>query len=372
MTWCLSKRAFPKQAIRGAAFAVVGALALFGIVFLAYELAVARVPQHRAALERLVRAQTGLDIRFDELGLRWGWYGPEAVFRRVELGEPVKSTVVLRAPELVVGFDIWQTVRTGQLEAGRITLVGADIDFGRPALATRVHGTTAAPAAAPTAQAIKVLEGWQGGRVDLEGGTLRLPDPAGSANPVTLQVRRASLRHAASEWSGYGLVFLPERLGRSARVVMRLEGNLEKPAELAGTVRFEGRRLAFAGWWELLAPAAGERHLPRAGGGDLSLDVDFAQGRVVKASGKVAAGGLELAPGAGLDRVKGEWRLAQRPNGWRLQVESLELGESTTPGTAAPGTAAPGSLSLEAATDGSWVRGALEHASLATVAALGG
>ena len=43
----------------------------------------ARVPQHRAALERQVRAQTGLDVRFNELGVRLGWYGPEAVFRRV-------------------------------------------------------------------------------------------------------------------------------------------------------------------------------------------------------------------------------------------------------------------------------------------------
>src|ERR1700754_1674843 len=116
--------------IRVAALTLAGAVAFFGIVLLAYELAVARVPQHRAELERLVRGQTGLDIRFDELGLRWGWYGPEAVFRRVELGEPGRSTVLLRAPELVVGFDIWQTVRTGQLAAGRITLVSADIEFG--------------------------------------------------------------------------------------------------------------------------------------------------------------------------------------------------------------------------------------------------
>src|SRR5580700_1745467 len=132
----------PKQGLRVAALVLAGALVFFGVVLLAYELAVARVPQHRAALERLVRAQTGLDIRFDELGLRWGWYGPEAVFRRVELGEPRRSTVLLRAPELVVGFDVWQTLRTGQLEAGRITLVAADIDLSRGGSGTQ--GGTAA------------------------------------------------------------------------------------------------------------------------------------------------------------------------------------------------------------------------------------
>src|ERR1700743_1941084 len=121
-----------RQGLGVAALVTPAVVAFAGVVLIAYELAVARVPRHRAALERLVRAQTGLDIRFDELGLRWGWYGPEAVFRRVELGEPRRSAVLLSAPELVVGFDVWQTLRSGQLEASRITLVAADVDLSRP------------------------------------------------------------------------------------------------------------------------------------------------------------------------------------------------------------------------------------------------
>ena len=176
---------------------------------------------------------------------------------------------------------------------------------------------------------------------------------------------------ATSEWSGYGLVFLPERLGRTARLVLRLDGDLERPAGLSGTVRFEGRRLVFSGWRELLAAVPGaDRYLPRAGGGDLTLNVDFASGRVSKASGKVTAGGLEFAapgePGRtlfSLDHVRGEWRLAQRDLGWRLRVDSLELGNSA-------GRATPASLSLDAAPAGEWVRGNLEQAPLQSVAAL--
>ena len=98
---------------------------------IAYELALARVPRHRAALESLVRAQTGLDIRFNELSLRWGWYGPEAVFRRIELGEPGRSNVLLRAPQLIVAINAWQSVRSGALAAGRITIIAPDIDLER-------------------------------------------------------------------------------------------------------------------------------------------------------------------------------------------------------------------------------------------------
>src|SRR5581483_5053751 len=96
---------------RLALISVVGAAGLFLCIVLVYQLALARVPQHRAVLERLVQSQTGLDVRFGELGLRWGWYGPEAVFRRVELSEPGQANVLLRAPQLTVGFDAWRSMR---------------------------------------------------------------------------------------------------------------------------------------------------------------------------------------------------------------------------------------------------------------------
>jgi len=87
----------------------------------------------------------------------------------------------------------------------------------------------------------------------------------------------------------------------------------------------------------------------------------------------VNAGGLEFAPygqsqtvfnqgAVSLDQVKGEWRLAQRSYGWRLQVDSLELSDA--------GSSQSGGLSLEAAADGAWVHGTLEQAPLQSLAAL--
>src|SRR5262249_12961382 len=121
--------ALPRSWSRLALLGVAVLGAVIALILFAYELALARIPQHPAALERIVRAQTGLDIRFTELGLRWGWYGPEAVFRQVELDEPDTAEALLRAPELVVGFDAWRTLRSGHPEAGRIELVAPEIDL---------------------------------------------------------------------------------------------------------------------------------------------------------------------------------------------------------------------------------------------------
>src|ERR1700758_4589183 len=113
-----------------AASALSGTLILGAVIVIAWELAAARVPQHRAALEQLIREQTGLDVTFSELSVRWGWYGPEAVFDRVVLGERGGGGSLLRAPRLVVGLDAWRMVRGGELAAASITLVDPDIDLG--------------------------------------------------------------------------------------------------------------------------------------------------------------------------------------------------------------------------------------------------
>lgn len=335
----LHRRSFRAALLSAAAF-----LAITGTLVVAYELALARVPEHRAALERLIRAQTGLDVRFNELGLRWGWYGPEAVFRRVELGEPGRSNVLLRAPQLVVGFDAWRTMQTGQLAAGRITLIAPDIDLERLANGERPARATipARAAANPSlASRMRVLERWRGGRIDLQGGTLRLPDPNGSTSPITVQVRRASLRHSDEEWSGFGLVYLPERLGRAARVVVQFQGDIGEPRTLSGGVRFEGMRLSFAGWREVFRGQPWiARSLPASGAGDITLQLTLKDGRVEKANGGVKANDVVFGTPAwvdpthaaslphgvlSLDYLSGDWRFASRSGGGQVQIDELVL-----------------------------------------------
>src|SRR5579871_6221815 len=147
---------------------VLVSVALLGAVLLAYEQARSEVPRHRAALERLVRAQTGLEVRFAELALRWGWYGPEIILQRVELQQPGATTVLLRAPQLVVGFDAWRSVRTGHPELGRIALIAPEIDLHASAAPQR---RTVPDAARAAGSAPQVLQRWRGGRIDIEGGT---------------------------------------------------------------------------------------------------------------------------------------------------------------------------------------------------------
>jgi uncharacterized protein YhdP len=470
--------------------ALLGTLAVGAIsalLLFAYELALARVPQHRAALERLVRAQTGLDVRFTELGLRWGWYGPEAVFRHVELDEPGSSEALLRAPELVVGFDAWRTLRSGHPEAGRIELIAPEIDFSSRSLRPGVgfsatgtppptkctgpatsktsgahgsaagtaaaniagsHGSTAGTAAANIAGAhgstagtaaanaagglapsclasdgvgatsrvgfaatlessalgrVAVLQRWRGGRIDIEGGTVRLPATSG-ASPLSVQIRRATLRRSDDAWNVAGLLFLPDRVGRSARVTMDVRGDLSHASALSGSLRVEAKRLLFPGSRDFLAALPEiARFLPRGGQGDMTVSLSFAQGEVVKAHGSVHAAGLVFdtlggfgpagaRAGAGgnavrdtgigatadaaiaparpnllvLDRLIGNWKASRLGPGWRVRVDSLDLEKGDHFGSLIVDT----SESSQSDSPGRWIRGTLDQAPLESVVAI--
>jgi uncharacterized protein YhdP len=340
-------------------------LVLSAVGVFTYQLALARIPEHRAALERLVRARTGLDVRFNELGLRWGWYGPEIVFSSVELGEPGRSSMLLRAGALIVGFDAWRTIATGELQAGRITLVEPDIDVAR--LQPRAALSPSVPSASPWP--LEMLERWPNGRIDVEGGTLSIPDPHTPAHTLVVRLRSATLRRLEQRWQAGIFAYLPESLGRSVRMSLELAGDPRQMHTLDGAMRVEARGIQLASWHQMLQDAgAWARQLPLAGSAAIDLRLTLTQGRLSGGRGALSAAGLRLpAPGerlaavppaienAGLDlgEVQGEFTAQASKGAWHVSVDGLQVGPAS-------GAMSPTQLTLDFGEDGSWVRGELQ------------
>ena len=310
------------------ALAGIAAAALTALAALAgFELALARAPAWRASLEQLVRARTGFAVQFQRLGVRWGWYGPEAVFHGVELADAQRSGLRMHAAQLIVRLDAWHSVQSGQLEAGRITLVGADIDLVRrgPAAARQ------APAVAPfdsLAALRAVIAHWPNGRIDLEGGTLRLP--AARASPLMLSVRRAMLQRSDDSWSAFADALLPQGLGRSVRIAVTFGGAAARGAPArgaSGTLRLDVRGAQLAGGRALLA-LAGEcapqacALLPQQGETDLNARLDWRAGVFSGASGEFEAQRLRLAAPVATDLAlrAGHFALVRAREGWQLSL----------------------------------------------------
>ncbi len=339
---------------------VAFALAIALLVTLAgvYELARARAPEHRAALEELIRYHTGLEVRFTVLAVRWGWYGPEALFQDVELAEAHTGGLQLRARRLIISLDTWRMLRSGHLEPRRITLEDANIDL---APSSRLPGNAARPGPPQLREAgVRLLSRWRGGEIHLSGGTLRLRVP-GRPDAVSIAIEEASLHRIGAAWSGEARMVLPQSLGARLRVALQLRATADLSEISAASVDVEGRELELASW-AALCGLQGQSGVPRSGRGDLQFQAAFVHGRLRAASGRIAAESLEWTWAGGaegalfLRSARGSWHLRRRGAAWHVTLDALELEPAAREPSARPAMEPPASRRFASASGSSQAR----------------
>ncbi|MEZ5500373.1 MAG: DUF3971 domain-containing protein [Steroidobacteraceae bacterium] len=322
----------PLRRVAGSGSAIAFALLLLAVsCAIAYQLALARTPHHRATIEALLRAQVGMELRFSSLQFRIAWHGPEAVFTQVELYSPGGTGNWLRAQRLILTFDGLQTLSSGRLQPGRITLVGPQIDL------TGTARSIAAPTARSrdTARSVDVnflqrlfaaLQRLPQGRTDLEAATVYVDSGRGTGS-MALRVPVATLQRdsASARLSAY--VQLPDRVGRSLSVVIRLARDDTGP-DLSGQLRIRGRALAvheLAGWLPM------RPYWPTAATMDVGADATVLGSEVRKLDGRVAMRDVVLADAADGEEIRHFGDLSfdvdfsRGEDGYRLRIEDLAI-----------------------------------------------
>src|SRR5947207_10334775 len=149
--------------------------------------------------------------------------------------------------------------------------------------------------------------------------------------------------------------------------LVQMRGDPAEPHAMSGSLGFDGRRLEFGGWRQVIRDPGAERYLPGGGLGNLELHAEFADGRLLRADGKVLAEGLAwrgpavAAESLGIGRLRGDWQLARRGEAWRLEAHALESGER------APAAV---SASVDVASDAESAQGRVESVPLPLLAAV--
>ncbi len=338
-----------------AGWLLVSVAALLG----AYTMALARLPQQRAAIESLVRAQTGYDLRFGRLAVRLGFYGPEAQFTDVEMWRPGGERRLLQAAELVVRFETWRLLRSGSLRPGRIVLIGAHIDA--EALRLAWQAATAAKPAATTASDLmqspeerllqhlaEFARALPQGRIELESATLRgfAREPSGGLAGRPVRIPRLSIQRMPDGARLQGNALPGERLGRSLFVAVELRGLDAAGGALEGSLTLQGRGLRLAGW----RAALGWRPDGAAGVADLRALLRLDAGRLQAGTVELSASELRLprADGAGqahFENLRANLDFERLAGGWGIRGSGLRV---TLPGV--PAT----SLDFELDADAAW------------------
>ena len=217
-------------------------------------------PQVVARVEQL----TGLRFAFARLDARLGLHGPEFVFREARITVPGQREPLVTASAGRVGFDVWRSLWTRRLAAGRVVLEGAHVFvyLTPDGIELRGQGALGEQGAHLKLGELPV------GRVQIENGTVTVQDLRSHGRPwridrVSLEIERdpAALIVSAQ-------VRLPDALGARLTAAARLEGDLALPEALAWSAQVSLKRAAIAGWTALVPQWP---WLPRAGSGNLSV-----------------------------------------------------------------------------------------------------
>ena len=302
----------------------------------AYASALARLPQQRAALEALLRSQTGLDVRFAALAVRIGFYGPELHFTAIEMRRPGDPRRLLRARELVARFDTWRLLQSGQLRPGRVILVGAELDadalqrLGPPrprAAAVALRDSSAADTERRWIASFAALAAAMPPvRLEFEASTLRWSAASPAGEPTVLRIPRLSFERRADGLRASGTAMLPKRLGRLLFVAVDLRGIGSDPVAaaraLSGSATVQTRAIKLGALRELDLPLG---WLP-PGQVDTRLLLRFRDGVVSQANLGLAARELRpRSPGAAIDRLDASVQFERQMRRWRFVSTDLRV-----------------------------------------------
>ncbi len=111
-------------------------LLLIGVLFGLFGVVVGRVPEYRVQVQDWLSDRTGFVIEFRALSARLKMYGPELVFDDAVVRTPDRIQVLATAKRGSVGFDLWSSLRNGQLSAGRFSLRSPQMSFYAPVKGT--------------------------------------------------------------------------------------------------------------------------------------------------------------------------------------------------------------------------------------------
>jgi uncharacterized protein (TIGR02099 family) len=343
------------------------------VVLIAFQIAVARVPQYRVQLQEWLSEKTHLSIESRALKARLRLYGPELAFTDVTVRSHDRTRVLATARGGSVAFDIWNSLRSGRLTAGRFTLDAPQLGLirnrdGKILIAGQAESTK------PFA-----VEHLPIGKFVVHDAIVSFQDEATGRGPWSLSSTRFTLERAPEWLEVAGAARLPTTLGASLQFSARVVGDLATPQRSASTLSLDGDALDLTGWADLLpdrwpAPESGRGSLhvtasflgsrlqsvvAEAQFNELtastpvwSLPLPVAEPLVLKeaasaerkhareAKASNAATPESSAPAAsaaetpGLlsyERVRMKVRAERDKAGWRAQVTSLELDATETP-----------------------------------------
>ena len=214
-------------------------------------------------LQDWLSGKTGLVIEFKGISARLRLYGPELVFDDAIVRTPDRTRVLAAARRGSVAFDLWSSIRSLRLTAGRFTLDSPEIGLIRTrAGRIQLVGQNAlrdTEAAKPVS-----IESLPVGQFHVRNAVVSFRDEMTGRGPWSVSGISFRLDRRTDLLQLQGEASLPQALGQSLEFSARVAGPLEDVDSLVSNFALEGHGLDLAGWADVLpdhwlAPETGSR-----------------------------------------------------------------------------------------------------------------
>jgi uncharacterized protein (TIGR02099 family) len=315
------------------------ALLIIGLTFAGFGFVVSRVPEYRVQLQNWLNERSGLAVEFKTLSARLRLYGPELVFRDAVVRTPDGTRVLATARRGSVGFDLWNSIGTARLTAGRFSLESPEIGLIRTKEGRiQLLGQSALPERTDVRPF--ALEQLPTGRFHVLNAVVSFRDEITGRGPWSLSGVSFDVTRDSNLLELRGDASLPRTLGHELRFSATVRGPMQEPAALVSTFSVAGKELDLAGWADVLPD---EWPAPETGRGTMQVRGVLQGAGLVELSADVDLGGIAA--------VQPAWSTAlpvaeaMRPDTDDVDVETPPVAEplpsdETDPGAAASATRA--------------------------------
>jgi uncharacterized protein YhdP len=265
---------------------------LVAVLLLAFSIAMSRAPEYRVQLQQWISDKAEVSVEFSNLSARFRLYGPELAFDDVTVRSPDRTRVLATARAGSVAFDIWNSIRSGRLTAGRFTLESPQLGLIR----TRDGKIQIAGQGALDEQTKPfAIENLPVGKFRVRDALVSFQDEATGRGPWSLSGVSFTLARTPDLLEVNGEASLPTTLGQALQFSARVAGALESPQDVATVVTVEGEALDLTGWADVLPdhwPA------PESGRGSVNVTASFVGPQLQSVIAKTQFNDLTAAPPA--------------------------------------------------------------------------
>jgi uncharacterized protein YhdP len=281
-----------------------------------------------------VETATGLNLSFDRLEARLGWYGPELVFRNARIHGAKGGPTLVSARAGHVGFDVWRAVSTGRLASARVQLDGAVVHLLLQPDGVALLGQEALARGETDSKPLAVRD-LPVGRVRLNDGIIVVEDERQRRRGFSIEHVRLDLDRRPSALKFALQVKLPAELGSRLEMSGAIDGSGEPGSSLRWTSTIDGRGLRFAGLAALMKDVV---RLPVAGAGNVhatfsGTDLAFAHADgtfdlrdlALPVEGGTPPAPTALAGSLSVDRSEQATAGSGRAAQWRVRARDIAL-----------------------------------------------